>query len=175
MGHEETYPRDLYTHAELQRELVRLADAVAARLRAQGVGSRTLTLKVRFHGFHTISRSVTVSGPVDTAHAIVRAVTPLLAAVDPSPGVRLLGVSGSNLGPVAHQLSMEELMADAPASNEEWSTAERTMDEIRSRFGTRAIGPASSVSGQGLRPVRRGAQQWGPDEQPRHPPPPPSS
>ena len=38
-------------------------------------------------------------------------------------------------------------------------------DEIREKFGAAAIGPASSISGDGLRVVRRGAQQWGPDQQ----------
>ena len=175
IGHEETYAADLYTPEELQRELVRLADAVAARLRAHSTGARTLALKVRFHGFQTITRSVTVPGPIDTAHSIVRAVGPLLAAIDPSPGVRLLGVSGSNFGPPSEQLSLDELMAagpgeEAPATVREWSAAERTVDAIRSRFGSRAIGPASAVGDKGLRLVRRGAQQWGPDQQsPREP------
>lgn len=166
IGHEETYPRDLHTADELQRELVRLADAVAARLRSQGTGARTLTLKVRFHGFDTITRAVTLGGAVDTAHAIVRELTPLLAAVDPSPGVRLLGVSGSNLVAVSEQLRIDDLLVDgAEQATQEWGAAERTVDEIRSRFGTRSIGPASSVGPTGLRPVRRGAQQWGPDGQ----------
>ncbi len=96
IGHEETFATDRHTHNELLRELVRLSDAVAARLRAHGVAARTLTLKVRFAGFETITRSVTVTGGVSTSHAIVAAVEPLLAAIDPSPGVRLLGVSTSN-------------------------------------------------------------------------------
>lgn len=170
IGHEETYPTDLYTQEELQRELVRLADAVAARLRAHHTGARTLSLKVRFHGFQTITRSVTLAGAVDTAHTIVRAVSPLLAAVDPSPGVRLLGVSGGNLAAPSEQLSLDDLMATATdqpdAAAPDWHAAERTVDEIRSRFGSRAIGPASSVGDSGLRLVRRGAQQWGPDQQP---------
>src|SRR6188472_2082324 len=61
IGHEETYPRDLVEPADLERELVRLADAVAARLRRQGVAARTANLKVRFAGFTTITRSVTTA------------------------------------------------------------------------------------------------------------------
>ena len=80
IGHEETFATDRHTHAELLRELVRLADAVAARLRAHGGAARTVTLKVRFAGFETITRSVTVAGGVSTAHAIVAAVEPLLQA-----------------------------------------------------------------------------------------------
>lgn len=169
IGHEETFPHDLHTHEELRRELVRLSDAVAGRLRAHGQGARTLTLKVRFAGFHTITRSTTVPSPVQTAHAIVQAVTPLLEAVDPSAGVRLLGVSTSNFGAPSEQLRLDDLFADDPdaaATPGEWQAAEETMDAIRSRFGSAAIGPASAIGRKGLRLVRKGAQQWGPDQEP---------
>ena len=164
IGHEETYATDLFTSAELRRELVRLADGVAGRLRAHGTAARTLQLKVRFAGFHTITRAVTLPSPVHTAHAIVQAVEPLLDAVDPTPGVRLLGVSGSNFGAPSEQLTLDDIVADA-ATDEHWETAELTIDAIRARFGTKAIGPASAVDAKGLRLVRRGAQQWGPDQQ----------
>ena len=92
IGHEETFAADRHTHAELVRELVRLADAVAARLRAHGGAARTVTLKVRFAGFETITRSLTVAGGVSTAHAIVAAVEPLLR---PSTRRRACGCSAS--------------------------------------------------------------------------------
>lgn len=162
IGHEETFATDRHTHDELRRELVRLADGVAARLRAHGKAARTLTLKVRFADFHTITRATTVATPIATAHAVVAAVLPLLVAVDASDGVRLLGVSASQLvDPPEEQLSLDE-----PSDEREWDAAEQTIDAIRSRFGNAAIGPASAVEGAGLRLVRRGAQQWGPDQGP---------
>jgi DNA polymerase-4 len=142
-------------------------------LRKHATGARTLSLKVRFAGFHTISRAVTLPTAVHTAHAIVQAVEPLLLAVDPSPGVRLLGVAASNFAAPAEQLSLDGLFAaaeqpggDAPATEGEWQAAEETIDAIRSRFGATAIGPASAVSGATLKLVRKGAQQWGPDQKP---------
>lgn len=165
IGHEETFSTDRHTHAELLRELVRLADGVAARLRAQEVAARTLSLKVRFTDFSTISRAITLPSPIATAHGIIKAVEPLLDAVDPSRGVRLLGVSASNFGAVAEQLSLDDLFDSVPAAEQEWQVAEETMDAIRSRFGTSAIGPASAVGADGLRLVRRGVQQWGPDQE----------
>jgi len=159
-------PASAWAEVARQPALAGLARAV---VRAHDTGARTLSLKVRFNGFQTITRSVTVPSPVDTAHAIVKAVEPLLEAVDPSPGVRLLGVSGTNFGPPAQQLTMDSLFADdaaAPADDREWQAAEETIDAIRSRFGNTAIGPASAVTSKGLRVVRRGAQQWGPDQQP---------
>jgi DNA polymerase-4 len=164
IGHEETFATDRHTHDELLRELVRLSDAVAARLRAHGGAARTLTLKVRFAGFETITRSVTVAGGVTTAHAIVAAVEPMLHAIDAAPGVRLLGVSASNFTSASRQLSLDDLLAERGDGEDQWRLAEETVDAIRKRFGTTAIGPASAVSDRGLRVVSRGAQQWGPDD-----------
>ena len=164
IGHEETFSTDRHTHAELLRELVRLSDAVAARLRAHAGAARTLTLKIRFAGFETITRSITVAGGVSTAHGIVAAVEPLLQAIDASPGVRLLGVSASNFASGSQQLSLDDLLDDRLDDEHQWLLAEETVDAIRRRFGITAIGPASAVSDRGLRVVRRGAQQWGPDE-----------
>ena len=164
IGHEETFARDLYDTAELRTELVRLTDAVATRLRAAGTGARTLTLKVRFAGFITITRSTTLPSPIATAAAILDAVGPLLASIDPSPGVRLIGVHASNFGEPAEQLSLDDLFTNperAPATD--WTDASVAIDAIRERFGNSAIGPASTVSRGGLRLVKRGAQQWGPD------------
>jgi DNA polymerase-4 len=159
IGHEETYPRDLTEIADLERELVRLADAVSARLRRNGSSARTATLKVRYAGFRTITRSVTVATPVDTGPELVDALRPALRALDLSEGVRLLGVSGSNLVEPVHQLNLLD-DTDAP------HRAAGAIDRIRQRFGSTAIGPASAVGPDGVRVVRKGAQQWGPDQRP---------
>ena len=163
IGHEETFAHDRFTLDELGVELVRLADAVAGRLRAHGTAARTLQLKIRFAGFETVTRSVTLPGAVDTAHAIVAATRPLLSLIDPTPGVRLLGVSASNFGERAEQLSLDDLVASEVSAPVDWEAAETTVDAIRSKFGSAAIGPASSIGARGLRLVRKGAQQWGPD------------
>jgi DNA polymerase-4 len=163
IGHEETFETNKHEVAELRRELVRLADAVAQRLRSSDVGARTLTLKLRFDtGFQTITRSVTSTEPLDLAPEIVAALGPLLDAIDPSPGVRLLGVAGSNLGPVTRQLTLD----DASGRGPDWSAATGALDEIRRRFGTSAIGPASALEDGRLRVVRQGEQQWGPQATP---------
>ena len=86
--------------------------------------------------------------------------------IDPGPGVRLLGVSASNFGSGSRQLSLDDLLEDRLDDEHQWLLAEETIDAIRKRFGTAAIGPASAVTERGLRVVRRGAQQWGPDDPP---------
>lgn len=164
VGHEETFARDLHERADLQTELVRLSDAVAARLRASNLGARTVTLKVRFAGFVTITRSTTLPSPVATGSAVLSAVTPLLAGIDPSPGVRLIGVHASNFGQPVEQLTLQDLATGTPGGA--WTDATVAVDAIRQRFGNAAIGPASTVTREGLRLVARGAQQWGPDHDP---------
>ena len=162
IGHEETFARDTYLVSEMRTHLVRLADAVASRLRAAGVGARTLTLKVRYtDGFHTITRSTTAAEPIDQADAIVELLQPLLDTIDPSPGIRLVGVSGSNLAPAFHQLTLAEAADEVP----DHGAKSDALDRIRSRFGADAIGPASAITGGKVRNVKRGGQQWGPDHE----------
>ena len=92
----------------------------------------------------------------------------LLTSVDPSTGVRLLGVSVSGLADQAtRQLTLDDAAeADrAGGGGDEgsrWSEASYAMDRIRERFGSSAIGPASVVGERGLRVKRTGDQQWGP-------------
>jgi DNA polymerase-4 len=120
------------------------------------VAARTANLKLRFADFRTITRSVTLRQPVETAPALVAALRPILDAIDVSEGVRLLGVSGSNLVAPAQQLN---LLADTEAP----LRAAGAIDQIRQRFGAAAIGPASAVGPRGVEVVQKGARKWGPD------------
>ena len=161
ISHEETFEANVTEPSELRTHLVRLADAVAARLRHAGVGARTLTAKVRFDdGFRTITRSTTCREPVDQAETIIAVLQPILDGIDPSPGIRLLGVGGSNLAAVHHQLTLE----DAADDHVEHGAREAALDQIRERFGVDAIGRASSIRAGKVRNVKRGEQQWGPQE-----------
>ena len=161
VSHEETFPRDRYDRADLERELLRLSDAVATRLRHADQRGRTVTLKVRFGDFSTITRSSTLPRPTDSAREVARVIRELFAEVDPSPGVRLIGVGVSQLGGDAggEQLSFDNLDVDPDA---DWTRAEAVVDEIRARFGARSVGPASLTGPDGLRVAQRGDQQWGP-------------
>ncbi len=157
IGHEQTFAHDHHERATLAVELVRMADAVASRLRQGGLAARTVTLKVRFGSFTTITRSITLAEPADTGPAVARAARALLDQIDPTPGVRLLGVSTSNLVDGGQrQLSLDEVGQPG------WDEASKVVDGIRDRFGRAAIGPASLVDQGGLRVVRGGEQQWGP-------------
>jgi DNA polymerase-4 len=160
VSHEETFPHDLIHDDDLVREVVRLADATAARLRRHGTTGRTVTLKVRFGDFRTITRSTTFSTPTDSGRTITRTARDLLAKVDAKSGVRLLGVAVTNLDELAsHQLG---LLADND-HDAAWDRAEATIDAVRSRFGDAAVVPATLAGPTGPRVKRRGDQQWGPE------------
>jgi DNA polymerase-4 len=162
VGHEETFARDLHRRSELSRELTGLCDAVAARLRRHRLAGRTVTVKVRFGDFHTVTRSVTVGEALDEAPAVRHAAAGLLDGIDPSPGVRLLGVSVSGLGPGG----VRQLTLDDVDGSQGWSEASRTIDQIRARFGADAIGPAALTRPDGLAVKGHHAQQWGPTSRP---------
>ncbi len=155
VGHEETYRRDVHDEEELRREVVRLSDAVATRLREAGQAGRTVVLKVRFGDFRTITRSRRVPNAVDSGPALARVARELLESVDHSPGVRLLGVSVSGLEPrSSFQPALQSAGDEAVA---------QAVEDIRRRFGAVAVGPASLLAPGGLELRRRGDQQWGPD------------
>ena len=169
IGHEETFPRDHHGLDTLRREAVRMADAVAARLRDHDLAGRTVTIKVRFHDFRTITRSVTMPTPIDNGPAVARAAKDLLDQIDPSSGVRLLGVSVSQLaGRGSRQLTLDEALAtgwdpgSGPRAHRE-DDATKAVDAIRRRFGDEAIVPATLRGEHGIRVKRGGDQQWGPD------------
>ena len=159
IGHEETFARDHHSLETLHHELVRLGDSVATRLRGAGMAGRTISIKVRFNDFRTITRSITVPTAVDTGPDVIRAADGLLRRIDPTPGVRLLGIHVSQLSEQsARQLSLEDV--EAPS----WDDATGAVDAIRAKFGSDAIVPATLAGPEGIRIKRRGDQQWGPTD-----------
>lgn len=181
IGHEETFPRDVREQAVLNRELVRLADSVASRLRSAGVAGRTVSLKVRFGDFKTITRAHSMSRPLATASEIARIAVALLEPVEVSVGVRLIGVSVSGLEEPAaggdqtsEQLSFGASEIDPQGSEgsgargrgrprrEAREEVERAVDLIRRRYGQGSVGPAVVVGREGLKVKRPGDSQWGP-------------
>ena len=94
---EGTYDTDLTDRKLMEGLLARQAMGVAERLRKHGLSGRTVTIKVRLHDFTTLSRSTTLGSPTDKGTVIARLARGLLADLDTSGGVRLLGVGVSGL------------------------------------------------------------------------------
>ena len=138
---------DVRARAELEREIVRLADRVAGRLRHAGLEARTITLKVRFADFRTITRSRTEPEPTALSTDITAIARELLAAIDVAKGIRLLGISGSQLvAPSARQGVLDLGVDDADDGRARRSAVENAVDAVRARFGAGAVGAGSLVT-----------------------------
>jgi len=134
MSAEETFDRDVDDPVVLRRELLRLAEKVARRLRRGGVAGRTVTLKLRYASFQTITRSHTVAAPTDEAAALHREAGALLDALRlERVRVRLIGLGVTNLVPMraARQLGLYD--------DDRWGRLERAADGARVRFGEAAV------------------------------------
>lgn len=142
VGSEETFARDLDAEEEIFREVLRLADRTSARLRAKGLCGRTVTLKVRWANFSTITRSKTLDHELATGPEIYGVAKALFQRLGPQrPRVRLLGVSVGGLatGPPRRQMSLQEANRDKGG----WDEATSAIDSVRSRFGDASLGPAA--------------------------------
>ena len=153
VGSEETFSHDLDSPDEIAREILRLSDRTAERLRAKNLCGRTVTLKVRFSNFSTITRSKTLGTEVDTTPAIYEVAGGLFAKLSQDRmRIRLLGVSvsGLSIGPPNRQLQlMAEGEVGASGMHQRWDDAAMAMDSIRRRFGSDAVGPATLLDQAG--------------------------
>jgi DNA polymerase-4 len=151
IGAEETFGTDLHAEAACQRELVRLADRVGARVRAAGYVARTVTLKIRFADFETRTRARTLTVATDLTATIAETARALLEHFDVGRGVRLLGVSLSNLEHAAaaqQVLFVDDDATDALARDEQRAAIDRVTDAVRARFGDDAVHPATLLEGE---------------------------
>lgn len=133
---EETYERDLESSDVVQTALLALAQRLSSRLRRAGLRGRTISLKLRYKDFTTISRSHTEPSGVDGARAIYAIAIALAKERDRPDPVRLLGLGASSLE-----------AAEAPAqlgldSEVHWDKVEDAVAEIRHKFGDSSVRPA---------------------------------
>jgi DNA polymerase-4 len=149
IGHEETFPKDIADRDELGRRLVAMADAVAGRVREHKMVAKTVTLKVRYSDFSTVTRSRTFPAPQANAPAFFAAARSMLDGLQVGKGVRLLGVSASGLLPAerspGEQLQLGLAATAPPASERGWERASQALDAVRARFGRAAVGPAGNM------------------------------
>ena len=98
VGAERTFDTDLLGTDELRMALERVADAAWTRIERHAARGRTLTLKLRYADFRTITRARTLPGGVSDRACFSREGWALLDALLPAPqGIRLLGLTLSGL------------------------------------------------------------------------------
>jgi len=96
-GSETTFSHDLTDLPEMQREVDGMARDAAAWLARRELRCRTVTIKVRYSDFTTVTRSHTAPATRDAEEIAQRAVALLARTQAPTRPVRLLGVSVHNL------------------------------------------------------------------------------
>lgn len=139
---EETYDDDLRSSDVIESALVAHAVTLSGRLRRAGLRARTVSLKVRYPDFRTVSRSQTLPAAIDGTRDLYRIAVDLLSAADRGENpVRLLGLGGSGLEAAA---SPSQLGLDA----DRWDAVEDAVFDIRDRFGDAAVLPARLIETQ---------------------------
>jgi DNA polymerase IV len=142
VGAEETFGVDIDDPVLIRRELLRLSQRVAGRLRSGGWRGRTVSIKVRFADFTTISRAKTLRDPTDVANEIYTVACGLYDALGLDRArIRLVGVRSEGLIESANVDT--QLMLDAPEHG--WRDAELAVDLARRRFGPDSVSPAALV------------------------------
>ena len=139
---EETFDTDLVDRTAMERELLRLAERTATRLRKHGLGAGTVQLKIRQSDFTTCTRQRSIKPPASSTDQIYAIACDLLRTwLERNAGarIRLLGVGGSNLAAV----QQADLFADDIAKPV--SRVDQTVDAIRDRFGTDSLERASTL------------------------------
>jgi DNA polymerase IV len=140
IGADETFGRDTDDRETVLREVLRLSAKVAGRMRTAQVAGRTVTLKVRFADFTTITRSKTLGEATDVTQEIYRTAHTLFLALGLQRArIRLVGVRVEGLVPratVQRQLVIGE-------REHGWSEADRAVDRAARKFGSSAVRPAT--------------------------------
>ena len=145
IGADETFSYDVDDPAYIRRELLKLSDRTAARVREAGMVGRTITVKVRFSDFTTITRSRTLRDPTDVSRDIFAMALALYDGLGLQRvrlrlvGVRMTGLMDSAEAPI-------QGMLDEPEHG--WRDADRAVDRAGARFGAGAVRPASLVQGE---------------------------
>ena len=147
---ERTFAQDISADSSLERELLKLSVSVGAHLRRGGHRARTVTVKLRDADFRTRTASETLAEAVESDGVIYSTARVLLAQLRQKrrTPARLLGVGLTNLmDPEASgQLGLFE--GGTAVETDRDRTLSRTVDDLKSRFGNRAVIPGRIVRGE---------------------------
>ncbi len=142
MGAETTFAVDSEDPRHIRQSLLRLAERVSARLRRESLAGPTITVKIRFADFTTLTRSLTLPAPLTLTDEIYWRALSLVEKVPVGRRkVRLLGIAVSRLTPTAAPGQMPLFPSDLRREK-----AAGAVDEIRRRFGEAGIVRASLLS-----------------------------
>ena len=136
----ETFAQDIDDPEEILQEFLRLTEKAAARLRENNYYAKTISIKVRFADFSTISRSKTLPLPIDSTHEIYEIAKTLYLALNLDRArLRLVGISLDNLSEAAP----EQLLLGAREKG--WREADTAIDRAKLRFGGASVRPGRLI------------------------------
>ena len=121
------------------KEILRMCERAASRMRQKNMSARTVALKVRFADFKTINRSKTLSSPISSTKEIYEIAKNLYLKLNLQRArIRLVGVSLENLNEGEVQFEQMEL----GERDKGWREATAAIDAARERFGDGSVRPA---------------------------------
>ena len=144
IGSEETFSRDIDNPEEILAEFLRMTEKATARLRERGLFAKTITMKIKFADFTTLSRAKTLPIGIDSTQETYEIVKKLyLALRNEGARIRLVGVSLSNL------LDDAPIQLELGARDRGWRDADSAIDKAKARFGRGSVRPGRLISGAG--------------------------
>lgn len=129
VGNENTFLQDIWSQESIEVELFSLAEKVGWRLRRAGLSGRTVTVKIRYSSFNTITRSLTLPTPINLDEMIYETAKKIMDKVPIKEGVRLLGITVSHLSEGCNQLDLFNEV------NEKREKVTAVLDKLKGRFG----------------------------------------
>lgn len=137
----ETFDQDLDSQEEILKEFLRLTERSVERMREKGFAAGTISIKVRFTDFKTISRSKTVDLPKTGTQEIFEVVKNLYLALNlENVLIRLVGVS---LDSLVEDEEINQMVLGQRTSG--WQQADKAVDRIKNKFGSASLRPARLV------------------------------
>ncbi len=133
---ETTFGSDLAGQAELERELWRLTEKLASRLRDKGVAAAGVVLKLKTSGFASRTRTARLPQPSVLPDTLFDAARALLVREVDGTSFRLIGIGASGLAPLA--AADQGDLADPDAALR--VARQGAIDALRARFGATVIG-----------------------------------
>jgi DNA polymerase-4 len=142
ISHEHTFGSDTADAAVLEATLAKLSQMVARRLREHALFSRTISIKLRYSDFRTLTRAHTLDLATQIDLDLVEHSRLLFRKTWSGATVRLLGVQASSLESSEGQLSLLE-----SERGRKWRNALGAVDHLRDRFGEKSVSLASGLQG----------------------------
>ncbi len=156
-GLERTFAEDISDREDLRLVLYEFCEEISFDLRSRGLRGRTVTLKARFWNFKTITRSKTLSVPINAGKRLYAVARELFDKVPEGP-LRLLGVQVSNLSdvraPVQSALFRPQEAERPEAQEARLLRANQALDKLRRRYGRGTVVPGSLLGRSRLEPER---------------------